>query len=275
MAELELLPSVFSILSGLVDEKVGLHYGLLDKDILHEKASARAIETGFSSLLDYYYFLRYDDGGEQELAELVETLVINETFLFREWPAIEVLVNSFVKPWCAAGRRPRIWSAACATGEEPLSLAMLLNEHGLLDKVDIYATDISSNALAKARAGRYSKRTVRTVPDQKLLERYVEPHRDGYGVSKSLIDQIRWSRLNLLSDTDVAALGVFDIIICRNVMIYFSDNTVRSLLERLSRSMVQDGVLAVGVSESLLRYGSGFVGEEHSGVFVYRKATQS
>lgn len=276
MASLELSTSVFSILSGLIEEKVGLYYGLLDRELLQEKASARALEAGFDSLLDYYYYLRYDPMGEQELGHLVEALVVGETYFFREWPAIEVLVDSFIAPWCAAGRRPRILSAACSTGEEPLSLAMLLDDRGLLEQVEIVACDISSKALAKAESGQYGRRSVRHVPVPHLLERYIHPRGDkeGYEISSELIRRIQWQRRNLLSDEGFDELGVFDVILCRNVLIYFSDQTVQAVLDRLSRYLKQDGVLLVGVSESLLRYGSGFLGEERGGAFVYRKASQ-
>jgi chemotaxis protein methyltransferase CheR len=272
MATLELLPAVFSILSGLVDERAGLHYDLLDRELLQEKASARALEVGFDSLLDYYYFLKYDAGGEKELAELIDTLVVNETYFFREWTSIQTLVNSFIEPWCEAGRRPRIWSAACASGEEPLSLAMVLDDRNLLDKVDIVATDISTRVLNKARSGQFSRRSVRSVPEPRLLEKYIKTGTDEkHSVPSRLVDAIRWDKRNLLNDAEIDQLGAFDVILCRNVLIYFSDKTVRSVLDRLSRVLVQDGVLVVGVSESLLRYGSSFTGEERGGAFVYRK----
>lgn len=272
MMTLELSPSVFAILSGLVEEKAGLHYSMLDRELLQEKASARALEVGFESLLDYYYYLRYDPAGERELVQLIDNLVVNETYFFREWQTIEVLVSSFIEPWCKEGRRPRILSAACSTGEEPLSLSMALDERGLLDQVDLVACDISSRALGRAQEGRFGKRAVRQIPSPRLLERYIRPDAEGYSVDSRLISKIDWQRRNLLSDEDFAQLGTFDVILCRNVLIYFADATVRQVLERLARSLASDGVLLVGISESLLRYGSRFIGEERGGAFVYRKA---
>jgi chemotaxis protein methyltransferase CheR len=271
MSNLDLSPAVFSILSGLIEEKVGLHYGLLDRDVLQEKASARAVEAGFESLLDYYYYLRYDDLSNQELRELTENLVVNETYFFREWTAIQVLVDSVIAPMCARGEKVRVWSAACATGEEPLSLAMLLRERGILDQVEIVATDISGKALAKAREGRYGRRSVRRVPDATLLEKYIREEQDGFTVDRSLSDHIRWEARNLMDDAEIAALGKFDVVLCRNVLIYFSDSTVSEVLQRISRALEDGGILVVGVSESLLRYGGAFVGEERGGAFVYRK----
>lgn len=276
MVSLELSPPVFSILSGLIEEKAGLHYGLLDRDVLREKASARALEAGFESLLDYYYFLRYDDSSGNELDGLVDTLVVNETYFFREWPAVRMLVDSILTPLCQQGLRPRVWSAACATGEEPLSLAMALDEKGLLDNVEILASDISARVLARARAGRFGRRSLRSVPEPGLVDRYLKtvdgPSNPSYLVPPRLISAIRWEQQNLLQPGGFEHLGTFDAILCRNVLIYFSDNTVKTILQRLSSTLNPQGALLVGVSESLLRYGSGFTGEERGGSFLYRKA---
>lgn len=271
MSNIELSPQVFSILSGLIEEKVGLHYGLLDREILQEKVSTRALEKGYESLLDYYYFIRYDEAGNKELADLVESLVVNETYFFREWQTIKALVDCFIAPWCEAGKRPKIWTAACSTGEEPLSLAMLLKEKKVLDKVGIYASDISENALNKARSGRFGRRSVRQVPDQKLQDQFIYNEGDHYRISEELYDAIHWKRANILNEIEYPTEGPFDVILCRNLLIYFSDETIKLVLEKLSRQLNPNGLLVVGVSESLLRFGSGFQGEEHSGAFFYKK----
>jgi chemotaxis protein methyltransferase CheR len=275
MSTLELSPAVFSILSSIIEEKLGLHYSLLDRDLLQEKASNRALEAGFESLLDYYYFLRYDDAGAKELSALGEALVVNETYFFREWPAIEVLTKTFVEPLCANGKRLRVWSAACSTGEEPLSLAMLLDQKGILDQVEIVASDISQRVLAKPQKGIYGKRSVRSVPAPQLLDRYLEKNQEEYKVASHLVHHIQWKHVNLLDDAAVTSLGKFDAILCRNVLIYFADPTIKTLLDRFSKVLTPDGLLVVGVSESLLRYGSGFAGEERGGAFVYRKASEA
>jgi chemotaxis protein methyltransferase CheR len=269
---LDLSPQVFAILSALIEDRTGLHYSLLDRGLLASKAGLRAEEAGFDSLLDYYYFLRYDPGGERELIALTEALVVNETHFFRELSPLQTLVEGFVAPWVRAGRRPRIWSAACSTGEEPLSLAMLLDSQGLLDQVELVASDISSRALQVARDGRYGRRSVRQIPSPALYARYLRIEGDRYFVERRLIEAVRWCQINLTDDAAVRGLGTFDAIICRNVLIYFSDETVQVVVERLGQNLSRDGVLLVGVSESLLRFGSAFVGEELGGVFVYRKA---
>jgi chemotaxis protein methyltransferase CheR len=117
MSSLPLSPQVFAILSALVEEKVGLHYELADKDLFGDKVSTRAVEAGFESLLDYYYFLRYDDHSGTELRTLTEALVVGETYFFREYPQLKVLVDELLPPLLACGRSPRIWCAAvCSSG---------------------------------------------------------------------------------------------------------------------------------------------------------------
>lgn len=274
---LELSPPVFSILSALIEEQVGLRYGLSDRELLRERASTRAVEAGFDSLLDYYYFLRYDPEGHKELSELVEFLVVGETYFFREWKAIETLVDQVIAPRCMQGEQVKVWSAACATGEEPLSLAMLLEDRGLLNQVDLFATDISERALSKARLGRFGKRSLRNaIP--KNLEKYVHFDMESYIISPKLIDKIHWHRGNLLRAGEIrktCGIDSFDITLCRNVLIYFSDETVKKVLNQVWQIMSPGSLLSVGVSESLLRYESLFINEEIHGNFFYRKPVSS
>ena len=105
-------PSLFAILSALIEGRAGLHYGPEERDLFLERASARASEAGFESLLDYYYYLRYDDAAAPEFEKLIDALVVNETFFFRELQPLKMLVHRLVAPMVATGRRPRIWSAA-------------------------------------------------------------------------------------------------------------------------------------------------------------------
>jgi hypothetical protein len=123
-----LTPEVFAILSAFVEERAGLHYGLRDFDLFADKVESRATEAGFDAALDYYYFLRYDAGGEAELEALVDALAVNETYFYREAAGLRAILGAVLRPLIAKGVRPRVWCAACSTGEEPLTLAMMLAE---------------------------------------------------------------------------------------------------------------------------------------------------
>lgn len=267
---LPLSPQVFAILSALVEEQLGLQYRLEERDLLAERVSRRAVERGFESLLDYYYFLRYDAAAKSEFPRLAEELVVNETFFFREVAGLRLVAESFVPELLASGVRPRIWCAACATGEEPLTLAMLLDGAGLLDRVEIVASDINARALAHAAAGHYRRRSLRSLPPS-VVGRWMVEHGDGMQVAPRLQEAISWRRVNLL-ETDREALGAaFDVVLCRNVFIYFSDKTISHVLSMFYDRMRPGGSLLVGAAESLTRFDVGFRCEERAGAFFYRR----
>jgi chemotaxis protein methyltransferase CheR len=270
---LPLSPQVFAILNALVEERTGLHYDLGELELFADRATPRVVERGFDSLLDYYYFLRYDAAADAELALLVESLVVNETYFFRELPALKALVDDVVPQLIAAGVRPRIWCAACATGEEPLTLAMLLDEAGLLNQAEIVGSDISGRALAHAKAGLYKRRSLRALPPA-VVGRWLEGDEHGMRVAPHIAKAVAWKRVNLVDEREVSILGPFDLIICRNVLIYFRDRTIEQVISNLWQRLNADGVLVVGASESLLRFDVAFACEEHRGAFLYRKVSQ-
>jgi chemotaxis protein methyltransferase CheR len=272
MSEVTMSAQVFAILSGLIEERLGLSYTINDRPLLEHKLAPRLLDLGFESALDYYYFLRYDDADGAELSALAEALVVNETFFFREHSQLAAVLSTFIAPMIARGQRPRIWCAACSTGEEPLTIAMWLADRGMLDSVELIASDVSEAVLAVARAGRYRQRSLRQVPAGIDPARWLETERGALVAHPKLRAAIRWLRLNLMDDDAVAAIGEVDVVVCRNVLIYFRDDTVRAVVGRLTDRLKSGGVLLVGLSESLMRFGTQLSCEEHDGAFVYRKA---
>ena len=271
MAELSLSPQVFSILSALVEDRVGLSYTPEDRELFASKVCDHALDAGFDSMLDYYYHLRYDDPGQQAFATLVEALLVHETFFFRELQPLQAVVERIVAPLVAAGERPRIWCAACSTGEEPLTLAMLLDARGMLDRVELCASDLSEETLARARRGVFSARALRPHAQNPLSERYLTQRGNQLVIDPRLLAAVRFSRINLVDSSEVAAFGRADVIICRNVLIYFRDARARKLVDDFTNLLARDGVLLVGVSESVLRLSTRLDCEQHAGVFLYRK----
>jgi chemotaxis protein methyltransferase CheR len=263
--------SVFAILSGLVEERAGLHYGPSEQELFLERCRTRAEEVGFDSLLDYYYYLRYDPAGARELDALVAQLVVNETYFFRELEPLRVIVSRFIQPLVLAGRRPRVWSAACATGEEPLTLAMLLAQADLLSKVDLVASDISQRVLDVAQAGSFSRRSLRHTVEPELAQRWLREEGGRLRIDAELLRAIDWRRVNLCDTPQTEEINTCDVILCRNVLIYFREDTVARVIERLSSRLTPGGALFVGVSESLLRFGTAIVCEEADHVFYYRR----
>jgi chemotaxis protein methyltransferase CheR len=273
MSDLQMTPQMFAILSGLIEERLGLCYATADKPLLESKVSGRALELGFDSMLDYYYLLRYDDANGRELDQLADALVVSETFFFREYDQLTAVLSTFVAPRVARGERPRIWCAACATGEEPATIAMWLAERGMLDAVDLIASDVSTNALAVARLGRYRPRSLRQVPEGVEPARWLENEFGTLVLRPRIRDSIQFRKLNLMDEAAVRSMGVMDVIICRNVLIYFREEVVRRVVGQLTDRLTPDGVLLVGVSESLMRFGTQLECQEHDGAFVYRRAS--
>lgn len=265
---LPLSPQVFSILSGLIEERLGLFFNLDYRDLLIEKLSPRALELGFESMLDYYYFLRYDPAADAELLAVADALTVNETYFLREPTQLRVLVEDVLAPLVAGGSQPRVWCAASSTGEEPISLAALLDERGLLGRVQLVASDISERALQVARRGVYGARSVRAFQS---LPHWLSRDGDLNVASPRLREAIDWRRVNLLDSAAVGALGAFDAIICRNVMIYFRDETTQAVVARLHDALKPGGCLLIGAAESLLRLATAFQCEERRGAFFYRK----
>src|SRR4051812_38836385 len=181
--------SSFTLLRDLIHEHTGLFYENGKSDLLIDKLSPLVIERGFNSFLDYYYLLKYDAESEREWARVMNALSVQETYFWREMDQVRALVDVIVPQYFSdnAAQPLRIWSAACATGEEPLSIAMALNEGGWLDRapIEIYASDASDAAIEKARHGVYRERSFRSLPP-KLREKYFSEVKDGARITPAL-----------------------------------------------------------------------------------------
>jgi len=275
-----LSPQLFALLTSIVEDRMGLHYGIDDLTIFSDKVWSRMQEAGFESPLDYYYYLRYDTRGEVELQSLIDVLVVGETYLFREVDALFAAVDTILRPVVEQeGRRARVWSAGCSTGEEAYTLAMLLDEAKILDRVDLVATDVSTRSIRRAHEGIMSPRSLRAVnaagaPPRiaNLAARFVTGGTGGTPtMSRAITGAIDFRRDSLL---DPAPSQVeFDLIFCRNVLIYFRDEVVRDVVATLAKRLRVGGRLAVGASESLLRFGTLLRCEERAGAFFYAKGS--
>ncbi len=210
-------------------------------------------------------------------SRFVDAITTNETLFFRDSAPFEVLrhrvIPMIVDRNAGTGheRRIRIWSAACATGQEPYSLSMLLHE--LLPDVhawdvEILATDISEQALGHASAGLYSRAEVERGLGEDALRRHFVPDGDGFRVMDSVRSLVSFRQLNLLEP--FPGLGPFDVVLCRNVAIYFDAEVQRDLFHRLGDTLAEDGFLFVGASESLSRYGPRFTPHLHCRATYYQ-----
>ncbi len=264
---------VFLLLRDLIRDRLGVWFEEDKRDLLASKLSDRVVELRLRSFLDYYYRLKYGPGAEDEWPQLTDTLSVQETYFWREIDQVRALVDVLIPRHVAAGGGPvRVWSAACATGEEPLTLAMALNEAGWVGRADVevWASDVSPSALEKAARGVYRERSFRALPPP-LRAKYFTPVEGGWRVDPGLQARVRYSRANLLAEQDTAFLATAPFIFCRNVFIYFSPATVAEVVARFAERMPRPGYLFVGVSESLLRMSTAFELDQFREAFVYVK----
>jgi chemotaxis protein methyltransferase CheR len=263
-----------ALLRDLVYERTGLFFDDSKLDLFAGKISPLIEERGFNSLLDYYYLLKYDADSAGEWNNVVDTLTVRETYFWREMDQIHGLAGEVVPQLLKlnGGGPVRIWSAACATGEEPLTIAMRLNEDGWFDRarIEIHASDASCAAIERARRGVYGGRSFRALPHH-LKEKYFTPDGKNWRVSPEIHEKISWSRANLIDSEAVRNLASVPVIFCRNVFIYFSADAVRRVVESFAQRMDVPGFLFVGAAESLLKVTDQFELEEAGNAFVYVK----
>jgi chemotaxis protein methyltransferase CheR len=227
-----------------------------------------ARKAGHATLGDLVEALKR--GGDEALtAAVVEAMATNESFFFRDKIPFEHF-RSIVMPALIAARRNvrsiRIWCAAASTGQEPYSLAMCLKDmaHDIAGwRIEMLATDLCGDVLEKARLGLYSQFEVqRGLPIQLLIKHFTQVG-ELWQIAPELRAMVKFRQLNLLAD--FSQLGIFDLIFCRNVLIYFDQETKIDVLDRLSRAIATDGFLVLGAAETVVGLTDSFkvVGDKH------------
>jgi chemotaxis protein methyltransferase CheR len=273
---LGLTPAGLFLLRDLIHERTGLFYDDGRSDTLSDRLAPLVIDRGFRSFLDFYYLLKYDAASSQAAWQTVmDALAVQETYFWREIDQIQGFVTHLMPALAerADGLPIRIWSAPCATGEEPLTIAMVLSEAGWFDRmpIEVHAGDGSPAAIGRARRGLYRGRAFRTLPPA-MLEKYFMPKGDQFAPCPSLASRISsWTVVNLMDDVETAAFTSSPVIFCRNAFIYFSQVSVKRVVDRFADRMPSPGYLFVGASESLLRVTDRFMLHELDGAFVYVK----
>lgn len=261
----------FHAIRELMAEQVGIVLQDKKKALVESRMNRRLRTLGISDYGEYLEYLRADKSG-QELILLIDAISTNVTHFFREQDHFEFLHASATR-WLAEGRdKLRFWSAACSSGEEPYSLAMTLKSLPAAGGADIriLASDISTHILRRAVQGSYLAESVFTIPRSmadRFLQRSSSDAGDVYRVSDELRNMVVFRRLNL-NRTPYPIRGVFDAIMCRNVMIYF-DNELRSrIVGEAFRLLRPGGYLLIGHAETLVGIESRFEFERPA---VYRR----
>ena len=272
---LGLQPAALTLLRDLLHDRFGVYFEASRFDVLADRLAPLVSDRGFTSYLDYFYFLKYDEHTEEEWARVADAISVPETYFWREMDQMHAVVDCLIPSLVQAGRVPvKIWCAPCASGEEPLTLAMLLDAGGWFARapIEIHAADASAAALDRARAGRYRERSLRVLPAP-FRERYFTASGDQWQIAPSIHTRVQsWVRMNLRDQRDAAAVATARIVFCRNMFIYFSQDAVRAVVNVFAEGMPVPGYLCVGASESLLRISRRFELQEFRGAFVYVKS---
>jgi chemotaxis protein methyltransferase CheR len=267
------------LLRDLIVQRTGVYFGEAKLDMLEERLDEVVAARGVPSLLDYYYLLRYDPDAASAWGELMDRLAVPETYFWRQADQFEALSGVVLPRMAAAapGRTLRVWSAACCSGEEPLSIAMALDEGGWFDRmaIEIVGSDASAALVARARAGLYGERSLRNLSPERRA-RYFTREGARWRIDPGLHARVRFATANLLDEDEAGPLASrADVVFCRNVFIYFSDDAIRKVARMLAARMPAGGYLFLGASESLMRLGSEFVMDEVGSAFAYTRNPDS
>jgi chemotaxis protein methyltransferase CheR len=265
----------FRIFTSILRERSGLHFDESTRFLVEKRIARRIAECDSGSFASYLYQLRHGDGAEEEFARLVDLLTTHETFFFRERSQLDALVGEIIPEVLARrtdARPVQIWSAGCASGEEPYSIVMLGLEAGLAPGRDfqVYATDISRGVLARARTGLYRESSFRDA-DSSLRMRYFA-RKDGISkISDDIRRHVDFLHLNLVDEAKLSLLGEMDVILCRNVIIYFDLATRKRVMRSFHEKLRPGGCLLLGHSESLANVTTLFELKHLKRDLVYRR----
>lgn len=268
---LGLSSSAFHVLEQLIRERIGIHFSESRRDLMADKLSGLVVEYGFRSFLDFYYLLKYD-ATEADWNRVIDALAVQETYFWREYDQVDALIRHVLPAYYRQSPREplTIWSAACASGEEPLTIAISLQEAGWLDKmpIQVVGSDASPKALTKARNGHYRDYALRNLPEP-IRRKYFAPENGYWRIDPEIHSRVSFRQANLVSPDTLGTLPDAQIVFCRNVFIYFNDETILSVVNSLVKNRNATKHLFLGAAESLLRLNTTFSLEKVGNSYVY------
>jgi chemotaxis protein methyltransferase CheR len=263
------------LLTDLIEERFGLAFQGIRLEILESKLRPRLRELHLTTVRDYYQYLRFHPDREGELARLPAMVTNNETYFFRETHQFDLLVSHVIPERRAAlrGRPLRVLSAGCSSGEEPYSLSIALHNAGLaLAGVswEIDACDLNVERIARAQDALYPESSLRAC-DADARRKYFVAEPGGFRLRDKYRANVRLFPTNLLAPNGALGWSVYDVILCRNMLIYVSEDAFSRVIGLFARSLLPGGYLLLGHSESLLDRKTAFAPAMVNGAVVYRK----
>lgn len=256
--------------------KTGIMFDESKRYFVDRRLIERIKATGHSCFKNYFIFLRFEATGK-ELQNLINALTVNETYFFREDYQFQCMVKRMlpeIVSYKNKGDLIRIWSIPSSTGEEPYSIAIYLLEYwNEIDKwdVEIISSDIDTNVIEIAKRGIYSERSVKPLPNE-IVKKYFKTLGNGYfKISDELISSVEFTRVNLIDRFETKRYRGFDIVFCRNLLIYFDDASRKVAAENLYDAMNPGAFICLGHSESMSRISPIFQVRKFPEAIVYQK----
>jgi len=245
-----------------IKRKTGIDLAAYKEAQMKRRLTSLYEKKGYKNFLTFFEAL---DKDRDLMNEFLDRMTINVSEFYRNGKRWEILQTKIFPKLLANNKRLKIWSAACSTGEEPYTTAMVLSNHIPLSQIAIQATDLDENAIQRAKVGIYPERSLAEVPDE-MKSKYFEQQNQFYKVDDAIKKTVTFRKHNLLKDTYEKN---FDLIICRNVMIYFTEEAKDQIYQNFSDSLRSGGILFVGSTEQI--FNPGKYGFETEDTFFYRK----
>ncbi len=269
----------FERLSDFLYRRTGMIFPELKRYYVQRRVSERMLATGATSFASYFARLRGDVRGEVE--QFINAFTVNETYFYREDHQLQCLTTDLLRERTATKPRSqsiRIWSVPCSTGEEPYSIAMwLLENWPQVDAwdVEIVGSDIDTRALGAAREGVYGRRALMRLSPE-LVARYFAPvEAERWRIIDDLRQSVRFAPVNLVEPAETRGFGQFDVIFCRNVLIYFDDASRRVAAENLYETLAPGGYICLGHSESMSRISPLFEARRYADAIVHQRPVEA
>lgn len=277
----------FARIRDLIYQKSGMYFSEQKRALLESRLSSRLVALKLQGFDEYYYYLGYGSGGKTELQILFDQITTNETRFFRSPDQLRIFIRRVIPellnrvPATSSesdeGKRLRIWSAGCATGEEPYSLALLIKENSMtfpeMPAPQILASDISETVLENARSGLYPLDSL-SGASEAIQQRYFSRKNGVYKLSDDILSAVEFRAANLMDRENVRSLGQFDVIFCCNVLIYFDLRSKKKVLASLFEALKPGGYLFLSPYESLHGVTSSFRLIHLTRAMVYQKEIQ-
>ena len=245
--------------------KTGIDLSLYKEAQMKRRLTSHYEKRGFRNFIDYYNAIHKEPA---LLEEFLDRMTINVSEFYRNAQRWEVLDKKILPKLLASNKKLKTWSAACSTGEEPYSIAMVLASHVPLRDISVLATDLDAGVIERAKVGLYPERALKEVPPTVVKQYFVnEGHH--YQVKDEIKKTVTFKQQNLLKDRYDTG---FDLIVCRNVMIYFTEEAKDQIYTNFSKSLKPGGILFVGSTEQI--FNPAKYGLESEETFFYRKISQ-